>query len=193
MKAGRNFSLILFLFLLVSCNTEEDFLPKGSQLLLNPNLSLYQGSVLPWNSSKTREQFEIGIDSEVFYSGNRSLFIENMDSTEFGSASWSQTYTGPMPKEGSTIELLAFIKGENIKSLRADNNIFISLIVHSDKGERIKSNSVINQLEGDFDWYLLKVSLDNFPAYANSIGASVGLNSRVLGKAYFDEINLFVR
>lgn len=188
----RCFFLLLSIFLFASCK-EDDFLPRGSQLLLNPNLSLYSDSILPWTPSITRNQFEMGINEEVFYSGNRSLYIENKDSTEFALASWSQTYTGPMPKGGSTVELLAFIKGENIKSLRADNNIFITLIILSDKGERIKSKSAINQLEGDFDWYLLKLSMDNFPADAKSIGASVGLNSRSLGKAYFDEINLYVR
>ncbi|SFG28889.1 hypothetical protein SAMN04487988_102330 [Algoriphagus hitonicola] len=188
----KNIFFIVSILLLVSCE-DEDFVPRGSQLLLNPNLSLYEDSVLPWTSTIIRNQFETGVTREVFYSGNRSLFIENQDSTEFASASWSQTYTGPMPKEGSTLELMAFIKGENIKSLRADNNIFINLDILSSNGERIQSQSAINELEGDFDWYLLKVTLDNFPADAKSIGASVSLNSWVLGKAYFDEINLYVK
>lgn len=193
MKAGRNFSLILLIFLLISCRGEEDYLPKGTQLLLNPNLSLYQDSVIPWESSKSRDQFETGISREVFFTGNRSFFIENKDSTEFALASWSQTYTGPMPKEGNSIELLAFVKGENIKSLRTDNNIFITLSILSSTGERIGTLSAINQLEGNFDWNLLEATMENFPPNAKSIMVSVGLNSRVLGKAYFDEINLFVR
>jgi hypothetical protein len=193
MKAGTIFSLILLLFLLISCSNEEDHLPKGSQLLLNPNLSLYPDSVIPWESSKSRDQFETGISREVFFTGNRSFFIENKDSTEFAVAGWSQTYTGPMPGEGSTVELLAYIKGENIKSLRKDNNVSISFVANTSNGERISSANAINLIEGDFDWYLLKATMDNFPSDIKSIGVTVGLNSRVLGKAYFDEINLFVR
>ncbi len=193
MKVGTNFSLILLLFLLISCKSEEDYLPRGSQLLLNPNLSLYPDSVIPWESSKSRDQFETGISREIFFTGNRSFFIENKDSTEFAVASWSQTYTGPMPVEGSTVELLAYIKGENIKSLRKDNNVSIFFVANTSNGERISSANAINLIEGDFDWYLLKATMDNFPGDVKSIGVSVGLNSRVLGKAYFDEINLFVR
>lgn len=98
-----------------------------------------------------------------------------------------------MPREGSTVELLTFIKGENIRSLRKDNNVSISFSGQDSNGEVVTMASANNLIEGDFDWYLLKTTMDNFPSDMKSIEVSVGLNSRVLGKAYFDEINLFVR
>ncbi|MFT7364948.1 MAG: hypothetical protein ACI9UV_003164, partial [Algoriphagus sp.] len=62
---------------------------------------------------------------EVFLTGNRSLFIENKERSTAQSASWTQTYTGPMPAPGSTVELLAFVKGENVRDLTLGGRVFI--------------------------------------------------------------------
>ncbi|HSF52543.1 MAG TPA: hypothetical protein VLA71_02270, partial [Algoriphagus sp.] len=48
----KSFFHLLLFSLLISCN-EEEFLPQGSQLLLNPNLSLYPDSVFPWTPSNS--------------------------------------------------------------------------------------------------------------------------------------------
>lgn len=189
----RLLSLLPFIFLLAFCSVADPpSLPSGSQLMLNPNLSLYPDSVIPWESYDFRNHFDIGISREVFFTGNRSLFVENKDSTEFATGGWSQTYSGPMPAQGSTVELVAFIKGENIKSLRSGNDVSMSFTANVNDGERVRATA-FNQLEGDFDWYLLRATMDSFPSGVNSISVGFGLNSRVLGKAYFDEINLFVR
>jgi len=58
------------------------------------------------------------VSREVFFTGNRSLFIENHpDSVYSVSGSWSQSYHGPMPGPGSRLVLTAFLKGEGIRNL----------------------------------------------------------------------------
>ena len=129
----KSFLYLLLFPLMLSCS-EEDPLPGGSQLMLNPNLSLYPDSVFPW-TPETTNRIESGVSREVFFSGNRSLYLENQDSLIANSASWTQTYTGPMPAEGSTLELAAFVKGENIRDLTLGGRIFIAFKVFSDSQE----------------------------------------------------------
>lgn len=194
MKTGTNFSLILLLFLLISCNSEEDYLPRGSQLLLNPNLSSFPDNVLPWAPSIPNE-IQYGVSREVFLTGNRSLFIENKERSTANSATWTQTYTGPMPAPGSTVELMAFVKGENVVDLTAGGRVHIGMKVFTNETSESRSVAATNEelFQGDFDWFLLKATLENFPKDAESIQVSLFVPDLTLGKVYFDEINLFAR
>lgn len=181
---------LLVVSLLFSCN-EEDPLPKGTQLMLNPNLSLYPDSVYPWTPSNS-SGIQHGVSREKFISGNRSLYIENPTREVANAAFWTQTYTGPMPAPGSTLELVAFVKGENIQDLTAGGRVFIALKVFP----MIKTESVASAVfdfQGDVDWVLLKATLENFPIDAESIQVSLNMPTLTLGKVYFDEINLTVK
>ncbi|MBN3581678.1 hypothetical protein JYB64_04715 [Algoriphagus aestuarii] len=194
MKTGRNFYLILLLFLSISCSSEEDYLPKGTQLLLNPNLSLFPDNVSPW-SPLIPNTIQYGVSRDVFVTGNRSLFIENKERSTAQSATWIQTYTGPMPAPGSTVELMAFVKGENVVDLTAGGRVFISMKVFPHEGSNVRSVGATNEelFQGDFDWFLLKATLENFPKDAEKIQVSLTVPTLTLGKVYFDEINLFAR
>ncbi len=194
MKAGRNFSLILLLFLLISCSSEEEYLPKGSQLLLNPNLSLYPDNVFPW-APLIPNEIQYGVSREVFLTGNRSLFIENKERSTANSATWTQTYTGPMPAPGSTLELMAFVKGQGVIDLTAGGRVHIGIKVFPfENGESRNASATNEQLfQGDFDWFLLKATLENFPKDAEKIQVSLFVPDLTLGKVYFDEINLIAK
>lgn len=194
MKTDRIFPLILLIFLLISCRSEDDFLPKGSQLLLNPNLSLYPDNVLPW-APLVPNTIQYGVSREVFMTGNRSIFIENKERSTANSASWTQTYTGPMPAPGSTVELMAFVKGEDVVDLTAGGRVYILMKVFPHEGSEIRSVGATNEqlFQGDFDWFLLKAKLENFPKDAEKIQVSLFVPDLTLGKVYFDEINLYAR
>lgn len=69
-----------------------------------------------------------------FFTGNRSLLLETQDSKAAGGGSWTQKYTGPMPAPGSTLELYAFVKGENLRDLSAGGRISIFFQVLSRSG-----------------------------------------------------------
>ncbi|WP_194776271.1 hypothetical protein [Pararhodonellum marinum] len=185
---------LLPILLLLSC-VAEDNIPTGSQLMLNPNLSLYPDSVFPWTAHSTGE-IEAGVSHEIFFTGNRSLFIDNQDSLAFGSGSWSQTYTGPMPVTGSSLELTAFVKGENIRYLSTGYiGISISLQPFQEHSPGIRSahSGKIEFLEGDFDWTPIRLTLENFPEEVDGISVNLGLGFRTVGKVYFDEITLDVK
>lgn len=194
MKAGRNFSLIFLFLLLISCSNDEDYLPRGSQLLLNPNLSLNPDNVLPWSPMPTNT-IQYGVSREVFLTGNRSIFIENKETSTAQSATWTQTYTGPMPAPGSTVELMAFVKGENVVDLTAGGRVYILMKVFPHEGSEVRSVGATNEelFQGDFDWFLLNAKLENFPKDAEKIQVSLFVPDLTLGKVYFDEINLFAR
>lgn len=181
---------LLLISLLMSCD-EKETLPRGSQLLLNPNLSLYPDSVFPWTPSNP-DGIQNGVSREEFVSGNRSLYIENPNRTVANASHWTQTYTGPMPAPGSTLELVAFVKGENIQDLTAGGRVFIALKVFP----MIKTESVataVFDFQGDVDWVLLKATLENFPEEAENIQVTLNMPTLTLGKVYFDEINLTVK
>jgi hypothetical protein len=181
---------LLLVTLLFSCN-EEDPLPRGSQLMLNPNLSQYPDSVFPWKPLISN-RVEHGVSREVFVTGNRSLYLENQDSLIVSSASWTQTYTGPMPAPGSTLELVAFVKGENIRDLTAGGRIFIAFKVFP-MNETESIASAVFDFQGDIDWVLLKATLEDFPKDAESIQVTLTMPDLTLGKVYFDEISLTVK
>ena len=111
---------------------------------------------------------------------------------ETGASHWSQTYTGPMPAPGSTLELVAFVKGEKIQDLTAGGRVFIGLKVFP-MNERESVASAVFDYQGDVDWVLLKATLENFPEDAESIQVTLYMPRLTLGKVYFDEINLTVK
>jgi hypothetical protein len=93
MKIFVKIKIFILLLLLGSC-VEEETVPLGTQLLVNPNMSMFPDSVKPWRSNRSGG---IGVSREVFFTGNRSLFIENHpDSVYSVSGSWSQSYHGPV-------------------------------------------------------------------------------------------------
>lgn len=165
--------------------------------MLNPNLSLYPDSVFPWIPETSNNKIESGVSREVFVTGNRSLYLENQDSLLAYSSSWTQTYTGPMPAQGSTLELTAFVKGENIRDLTVGGNIHIGFKVLPWKDPKLTTEprgafSGL-ELQGDFDWVLMKATLEDFPEDAESIQVTLHMPTLTLGKVYFDEITLTVK
>lgn len=186
----NKYGLISILFLLLVACAEEDYLPSGSELLSNTNLSEYPDSVFPWTSYKLGGT-DVGVSKEVFMTGNRSLFIENLDSLNSGQATWTQTYSGPMPAPGSIVELTAFLKGVNIKNL-TEGRVGIRFRVYPDS-DRNGSSGEILTLQGDFDWTLLRTTLDGFPTNAEFIIVDLFFPSTTYGRMYFDEISLRVK
>ncbi|MFC4874530.1 hypothetical protein [Negadavirga shengliensis] len=195
----KNISLGPLLLLLLMACVDEDTLPPGTQLMLNPHISLSHDSVFPWTANKS-DGIELGVSKEVFMTGIQSLFIENRDSVNLNYGSWTQTYSGPMPAQGSTLELIAFLKGENISSVFPTSpRVYISFRIfpQSDsKGNtqgRSAGSDSYSFLEGDFDWTPIIITLDNFPSEADNISVNLGMLSGTTGKIYFDEITLTVK
>lgn len=182
------FKSILFL-LLVAC-TGDDILPSGTELLTNSNLSFYPDSVFPWTNSQLGD-IEIGVSNEVFMTGNRSLFIENLDSLISPIGNWTQTYSGPMPNPGSSVELTAFIKGVNVKN-RTEGRVGVAFRAYP-ASDRNGSAGVSLNLQGSFDWTLVRATLDDFPADADFIKVNLYFPSLTTGTVYFDEISLKVK
>lgn len=190
------FSYFLLLLLLGSCAENEDA-PIGTQLLGNSNISSSPENVFPWIANKNTG-VELGVSKDVFMTGFQSLYIENMDSTTNNSASWSQTYSGPMPSTGRSLELTAFLKGENIKRFnKLSVFIYFTVIPNYDSNGNSLGNSVSSGntviLEGDFDWIPVKITLEDFPVNAESISVALIMPGTVTGKIYFDEITLTVK
>lgn len=105
-----------------------------------------------------------------------------------------------MPVEGSRLELIAFIKGENIRMIKGSTaSLLITFQVagRSDKEGNSPNRSawsdIASKLEGDFDWTPIIITLDSFPAEATSIRVNLGMVSLTTGKIYFDEITLVVK
>jgi hypothetical protein len=179
----------IFFLLLLAC-TGDDILPAGTELLTNSNLSFYPDSVFPWTSSQSGD-IEIGVSKEVFMTGNRSLFIENLDSLISPSGAWTQTYSGPMPSPGSSVELTAFIKGVDVKNL-TEGRVGVGFRVYPASDRNGSSGANLN-LQGDFDWTLVRATLENFPADADFIIVNLYFPSLTTGTIYFDEISLKVK
>lgn len=180
--------LILF-FLLVAC-TGDDILPAGTELLTNSNLSFYPDSVFPWTNRQLGD-IEIGVSREVFMAGNRSLFIQNLDSLISPSGTWTQTYSGPMPRPGSSVELTAFIKGVGVKN-STEGRVGVGFRAYP-ANDRNGSAGVSLNLQGDFDWTLVRATLDYFPVDADFIIVDLYFPSLTTGTIYFDEISLKVK
>lgn len=191
----KNLKRFIPILLLLACSN-EDYLPAGTDLIANPNISLSPGSPFPWVADQ-RDGIELGVSKEVFMTGNQSLFIANPDSLNSNSGSWSQKYTGPMPAPGDTLELKAFIKGEEIRNLTPGGNIGIFFRVYPSvsgnfEGRSAHSNTGLKH-EGNFDWRLLTATLNGFPKDADYIQITLLMPSLTTGKVYFDEISLRIK
>ncbi|WP_154855007.1 hypothetical protein [Cyclobacterium xiamenense] len=190
----RNLFYLLPLFLFFACEVEDKVLP-GTQLLRNSNLSSDPDSVFPWMASQS-ERIEIGISKEIFLTGNQSLFIANPDSLNFNAGTWSQTYAGPMPAPGSSMELVAFVKGENIRRTypNAPSVLVTFQLTPRPEDEAYYKNGTNSStdffVEGGFDWTPIFVTIDNFPAEVDFIRVNLTTPRGVSGKIYFDEITL---
>lgn len=125
------------------------------------------------------EGIEIGTSKEIFMTGNHSLFLANPDSLNVNAGTWSQKYAGPMPAPGSSLELVAFVKGENIrrKYPNAPSVLVTFQLTPWPKGEASYKNSTNSStdffVEGDFDWTPIFVTIDNFPAEVDFIRVSL--------------------
>jgi hypothetical protein len=191
---GKKIPKILLVLLLVAC-TEEEHVPKGTQLLVNPNMSMFPDSVSPWRANRSEAE-GMGASRDVFLTGNRSLYIQNPDSVYILSGSWGQTYSGPLPAPGSRLELTAFLKGEGIKNsepLQPTFYFYLQASTSSDGDSQVwYPDPGISSLEGDFDWIPVKIILESLPVEAKNIGVTFIMPYRTSGKIYLDEITLTV-
>ncbi|MCH6234420.1 hypothetical protein [Cognataquiflexum rubidum] len=193
----KRISLLIPIFaLFISC-TEDDGLPVNTQLLKNPDLASPDGSVSPW-MPVTEPGFTLGTSTEIFRSASKSLFIENSDSLNTNSATWRQTYNGPMPKKGRKLVLRAFLKGEDIALKGPESNVFISIRafpVEDSNGSTFgRYVTTLNQIgvSGTFDWTQLRLTLPSTPEEVDNIVVYLSMGSRTTGKIYFDDITLTV-
>lgn len=188
---------ILLSLILFQCDFGDDGLPKNSQLLQNSDISDSPQTVSPWASLGNRG-FSIGVSTEVFRSGNRSLFIENIDSLTLNTASWRQNYRGPMPREGRRLTLNAYLKGENIELKSPESNVYISVRmfpVEDSDGTTINrfiSTKSRISISGTFDWEPLSITLPSVPREIEYISVFLVMGQQTKGKVYFDDITLTV-
>ncbi|MCS4432931.1 hypothetical protein [Aquiflexum gelatinilyticum] len=188
--------LILVLGILISCAQDDD-LPAKTQLLRNSDLESPDGSISPW-VPVTEPGFNLGSSTEVFRSSKKSLFIENSDSLNTNSATWRQSYNGPMPSKGRKLVLRAHLKGENIELKGPESNVFISIRafpVEDSNGNTFgRYVTTQNQIgvSGTFEWTQLRLTLPNTPEEVDNIVVYLVMGSRTTGKIYFDDITLTV-
>jgi hypothetical protein len=190
------FLLLFISTLFIQCR-EDDGLPSNTQLLKNSDIDSSDGIVSPWMAI-TEPGFFLGSSIEIFRSENRSLFIENRDSLNTNSATWRQSYNGPMPKKGRKLVLRAFVKGENIELKGPESNVFISIRafpVEDSEGNTFgRYVTTQNQIlvTGTFDWTQLRLTLPSTPKEIDNIVVYLVMGSRTTGKVFFDDITLTV-
>lgn len=178
------------------CMEREELVPSGSQLLRNTDLSNSLDTVSPWNSVMATP-FNVGVSDEVFFSGNRSLFLEGTTEEATGSVAWVQHYTGPMPFANRRLRLRAMMKGENIELNGINSNVWVTVRAWPAEGAsgtfgRSVSSQRTNFISGTFDWTPFELTLPNFPNDSNRISVFLVMGPRTTGKIYFDEITLTV-
>jgi hypothetical protein len=183
------------LLLLIGACAENEEAPVGAQLLGNTNISDSPNDVSPWSAQNFTGFQKTGVSKEVFLTGFQSLYIDSPDEASSVDASWTQTYSGPMPPAGSTLELSAFVKGVNIERNSTGSIGIFMRIFPQYEGNNFIGRSAASQeiLEGDFDWSRLKITLEKFPANAESITVTLFMPNLTTGRVYFDEITLTVR
>ncbi|WP_143057687.1 hypothetical protein [Cyclobacterium xiamenense] len=101
-----------------------------------------------------------------------------------------------MPAPESSMELVAFVKGENIRRTypNAPSVLVTSQLTPRPEDEAYYKNGTNSStdffVEGDFDWTPIFVTIDNFPAEVDFIRVNLTTPRGVSGKIYFDEITL---
>jgi hypothetical protein len=193
----RRFLFLLLSGLLISCMEDDALVPVGSQLLRNTDVSNSLDTVSPWNSVLANP-FRVGVSDAIFFSGNRSLFLEGTDSLATNSVAWVQHYTGPMPKEGRRLRLRLHMKGENIQLNSFNSNVWVTLRTWPVEGPnrstigRSVSSQRSNFIEGTFDWTPFEIILPSFPSDANRISVFLVMGPQTTGTVFFDDITLTV-
>jgi hypothetical protein len=190
--------IIVSAIFLTSCLDNNDPVGKGSQLLVNTNLSENPSSISPWTSISA-QGFNLGISKDEFKSGFQSIFIENLDSLNENSGTWRQNYNGAMPKSGRSLNLRAYIKGEDITLRGPGSNVYISIRAFpvEDSNGSVLGRFVTSQnrifISGSFDWQPLEITLPGLPEQVDFISVFLVMGPRATGKVYFDDITLTVR
>lgn len=188
---------ISLILLILGCSEKDDLLPPGSQLLKNSDFSASQENVFPWVAISPLG-FNLGVSEDVFRTGSRSVFIENLDSLNQNSGNWKQSYTGPAPRPGRRLRMRAFLKGENIILRGPGSNIYISMRafpIQDSKGNsvgRFISSQDRIRVNGTFDWRPIELVLNHAPDEIDFITVYIVMGPRVTGRVYFDEVTLTV-
>jgi hypothetical protein len=191
------FIFLIGLAFLTSCMESNDPVSKGTQLLLNTNLSANPNSVSPWNAVFA-PGFSLGVNKEEFRSGFQSIFIENLDSLNENAGTWRQTYSGVLPREGRRLKLKTHIKGEDIVLRGPGSNVYISIRAFpvEDSNGSTTGRFVTSQnrafVRGTFDWEPLEIILPRVPEQVDFIIVYLVMGPRVTGRVYFDDITLTV-
>lgn len=197
MKPASLLIIVSFIFL-SSCLDNNDPVGKGSQLLVNTNLSENPSSISPWIANSA-QGFNLGVSQEEFRSGFQSIFIQNLDSLNENSGTWRQNYNGAMPKPGRSLKLKTYIKGEDITLRGPGSNVYISIRAFpvEDSNGSVLGRFVTSQnrifVSGSFDWQPLEITLPGLPEQVEFLSVFLVMGPRVTGKVYFDEITLSVR
>ncbi|MFD2201015.1 hypothetical protein [Shivajiella indica] len=189
--------LFLSLALLFSCIDSKDPIPKGSQFLVNTDFSASPNSISPWGAVQA-PGFNLGISQEVFRSGFQSVFIENLDSLNENTGTWRQSYNGALPREGRSLKLKAYIKGEDITLRGPGSNVYISMRAFpvEDSNGSTTGRFVTSQnrtlVSGTFDWEPLEITLPRLPEQVDFLMVYLVMGPRATGKVYFDDVTLTV-
>lgn len=195
-KKGMKRAIILCLvWLSIGCVEKEDLLPTGTQLLRNSNLSNSMDNVRPWVSTVV-STFNLGVSDEVYFSGNRSIFLEGTDSLATGSVAWAQHYSGPLPSN-RRLRFRAMLKAENIELHSSQSNVWVTIRAWSTEQQggslsRMVSSQRSLFISDTFDWSNFELTLPSTPRDADRVSVFLVMGPRTTGRVYFDNITLTV-
>ena len=185
--------IILLLLFLGACAKMEEK-PNSTQLLRNNDLSDTANNVLPWVAVNT-PGFELGISDSIYRSGKQSIFIRNKDSTNQNIATWTQIYSGSIPRSTQRLRLMAHLKGENLNLTRLESGVYISIrvfpVVENESRLLFASTQNFSRFQGTFDWQPLEVILPHLPDNIENIRVYMNMGAGTTGTIYFDDISLF--
>lgn len=190
-------SILLLALLFFQCIEKEEVVPIGSQLLRNIDISSSLDNVSPWNATAV-SPFVVIPTTREFKSGRQSLMISNTDSLTRNSGVWTQSYFGPIPNEGRSLRLRAFLKGENIRITGPGSNVFLSIRTFpvEDSNNSVFGRFVTTQnrfpIQGTFDWTPIDLVLPRIQKDVTHITVYLVMGPFTTGTVYFDDITLTV-
>lgn len=190
-------SILLLALLFFQCIEKEEVVPIGSQLLRNSDISSSLDNVSPWNATAV-SPFVVIPTTREFKSGRQSLMISNTDSLTRNSGVWTQSYFGPIPNEGRSLRLRAFLKGENIRITGPGSNVFLSIRTFpvEDSNNSVFGRFVTTQnrfpIQGTFDWTPIDLVLPRIQKDVTHITVYLVMGPFTTGTVYFDDITLTV-